>query len=42
MLVDKNDLNIHNTEYFNSNYTLSNIEENYSYMKDFWVFNFLF
>lgn len=40
MLVDKNDLNIHNSEYFNSNYTMSNNEENYSYMKDFWVFIF--
>lgn len=37
MINEKELINKENSDYFNSNYTLSSSEESLSYMKDFWV-----
>lgn len=37
MINEKELINKDNTEYFNSNYSLTSSEESVSYMKDFWV-----
>lgn len=41
MINEKELINKDNTEYFNSNYSLTSSEESVSYMKDFWVSYFL-